>query len=294
MSVTGFRSHSSAALAPNPRYTRRRLDFAVYARRPEAELDLLTGALLIARDAYPALDFEHERGRLDELSRPLLGAGIHREPAIVQARVLREHLHSGHGFRGNAENYHDPDNSFLNVVLDRKLGIPISLAAVYVEVAARAGVCAQGVGFPGHFLIRVDDGRTTVILDPFFGGEVLDRDALEGLLRRAAPRAALSEGMLDPARPRHIIARMLMNLRTLYAARGEAGRLLVVLDHLVDLIPEAYDELRDRGYLYARLGARSSAVADLRRYLEVLPHADDAGEVRRAIKNLEGDLGAPV
>lgn len=270
------------------------LDFVAFARRPDTELDLLTGALLIARDAYPALDFDNERSRLDALAKPLTGMGLHREPALVQARALGDLLHGVHGFRGNAENYHDPDNSFLNVVLDRKVGIPISLAVLYMEVAARIGVRARGIGFPGHFLVRVDDGRSTVVVDPFFGGELLDREGLEGLLRRAAPRVTLSDDMLDPAPSRHILARMLMNLRTLYAARGEAGRLLVVLDRLVDLIPEAYDELRDRGYLYARLGAPSSAVADLRRYLEVLPHAGDASEVRRALAKLENDAGSAV
>jgi len=267
------------------------LDFASYARRPDPELDLVTGALLIARDAFPGLDLERERSRLDALSAPLLGCGLERQPAVVQARALADHLHGGCGFRGNAENYHDPDNSFLNVVLQRKLGIPISLAVVYVSVAARIGVRAQGIGFPGHFLVRVDDGRSTVVMDPFFGGELLDRQALEGLLHRAAPKAALSDDMLDPAPARHVVARMLMNLRTLYAARGDAGRLLVVLDRLVDLIPEAYEEVRDRGYVYARLGARASAAADLRRYLDVMPHADDADSVRRAIAKLEAEPG---
>jgi regulator of sirC expression with transglutaminase-like and TPR domain len=263
------------------------LDFPSYACRPGQELDLLTGALLIARDAYPALDLDHERARLEALSEPLLGQGLEREPALIQARVLGEHLHSNYGFRGNAENYHDPDNSFLNIVLDRRLGIPISLAVVYVTVAERVGVRARGVGFPGHFLVRVDDADSTVVLDPFFGGELLDREALKGLLQRVAPRVSFSDEMLDPAPSRHIVARMLMNLRTLYAARGDAGHLLVVLDRLVDLIPEAYDAIRDRGFLYARLGAQSAAVADLRRYLDALPHADDASDVRRAITQLD-------
>lgn len=270
------------------------MEFAAYAQKPDRELDLVTGALLIARDAFPGLDMDRERGRLDALSKPLLGCGLERQPAAVQARALADHLHVGCGFRGNAENYHDPDNSFLNVVLERKLGIPISLAVVYVSVAERVGLRANGIGFPGHFLVRVDDGQSMTVMDPFFGGELLDREALEGLLHRAAPRASLSEDMLDPAPARHVVARMLMNLRTLYAARGDAGRLLVVLDRLVDLIPEAYEEIRDRGFLYARLGARSAAALDLRRYLDALPHAEDAFDVRRALGKLETDPGALV
>lgn len=270
------------------------LDFTSYARRPDRELDLLTGALLIARDAYPAVDLDHERARLSALSAPLAVYGLERESALVQARALGDHLFGNYGFRGNAENYHDPDNSFLNVVLDRKLGIPISLAVVYIAVAERLGVRARGIGFPGHFLVRIDDGRSTVVLDPFFGGEILDREALKGLLHRVAPKVSLSDDMLDPAPARNVVARMLMNLRTLYAARGDAGRLLVVLDRLVDLIPEAYDEVRDRGYLYARLGARDAAVADLKRYVKALPHAQDADEARRAITQLEAMPGVTV
>lgn len=274
-----------------PRYTRDSVDFASYARLPDRDLDLVTGALLIAKDAYPGLSLEHERRRLDEISRPLLGQGLERESAVVQAKALGAHLYGVFGLRGNAENYHDPDNSFLNVVLDRRLGIPISLAVIYLAVADRVGVRARGVGFPGHFLVRVDDGRTTVILDPFFGGELLDRSALAGLLRRVAPRAVLTDAMLDAAPTRNVIARMLLNLRTLYAARADAGRLLVTLDRLVDLLPEAYDAIRDRGYVYARLGAHAAALADLRRYVDVMPHADDAAEVQRAIANLERTPG---
>lgn len=263
------------------------MDFSSYAAKPESELDLLTGALLIAKDAYPALNLDEERARIDILAQPLKAQGLERESAHVQAQALSRLLHEAYGLRGNTENYHDPDNSFVNVVLDRKLGIPISLAVVYLAVADRVGIRARGIGFPGHFLVRVDDPRGTVVMDPFFGGELLDRPALEGLLHRVAPRMTFSEEMLDPAPARHVVARMLMNLRTLYAARGDSGRLLVALDRLVDLVPEAHEEARDRGYLYARLGARDAALADFQRYLSALPHADDASEVKRAISQLE-------
>lgn len=265
------------------------MEFTAYARRPDLELDLLTGALLIARDAYPALRLEAEQRRLDVLARPIADAGLDRLPAAAQARALSDHLYVAHGFRGNAENYHEPENSFLNVVLDRKLGIPISLSIIYVEVARRAGIRASGVGFPGHFLVRIDDAKGMAMVDPFFGGELLDQQALEGLLKRTAPRLSLSRDMLDPTPVRHVVARMLMNLRALYAARGDPGRLLVILDHLVDLMPDAVDEVRDRGYLCARLGAPRAAASDLRRYLDVLPHAGDAAEVRKALARLEAE-----
>lgn len=263
------------------------MDFLAYARQSDPELDLLEGAVLIAQLAYPALERAAEARRLDQLAAPLIGRGLGRLPVVAQARALADHLHLGCGFRGNTEAYHEPENSFLNRVLERKLGIPISLAVVYIEVARRVGLDAHGVGFPGHFLVRVDSQHDSAIVDPFFGGELLDRAALTGLLHRAAPRMALVDEMLAPVGVRQIVTRMLINLRSIYAARGDAGRLLVVLDRLVDLMPDAADEIRDRGYLCARLGAPRAAAADLKHYLDALPNAGDVAEIREAIERLE-------
>ncbi|MFZ5894059.1 MAG: SirB1 family protein [Myxococcota bacterium] len=265
--------------------------FSSFAQQPDRDLDLVEGAVAVARIAYPGLEVSAVRARLDELAAPLIPLGLARLPAAAQARALADHLYRVHGFRGNQEAYLDPQNSFINAVLERRLGIPITLAVVYVEVARRLGVVARGVGFPGHFLVRIDDARDTVVIDPFFGGEILDRGALSDLLRRVAPRMNLRDEMLDPASVRHIVARMLMNLRGIYAARADSGRLLAVLDHLIDLMPDAADEVRDRGFLCARLGAPQFAVADLRHYLDALPHAGDVAEVRRAIERLESTSG---
>ncbi|HET9930755.1 MAG TPA: tetratricopeptide repeat protein [Polyangiaceae bacterium] len=267
--------------------------FSPFTEAIDAELDLVEGAATVARIEYPGLRAARVRARLDELAAPLARLGLARLPALAQARALADHLHVVNGFRGNADNYFDPSNSFINVVLERRLGIPITLAVVYVEVARRVGVSARGVGFPGHFLVRVDDRRDTVVLDPFFGGEVLDRVALGNLLQRVAPRMTLRDEMLDPVSVKQLVARMLMNLRGIYAARADSGRLLAVLDHLIDLMPEAADEVRDRGFLCARLGAPRAAVADLRRYVDALPHAGDVAEVRRAIERLEASA-APL
>jgi regulator of sirC expression with transglutaminase-like and TPR domain len=263
------------------------VDFLAYSRQPDPDLDLLEGAVLIAQLAYPALERGAEARRLDQLAAPLTGLGLERLPVIAQARALADHLHLACGFRGNTESYHEPENSFVNQVLERRLGIPISLALVYIEVARRAGMQAYGVGFPGHFLVRIDGGDDRAILDPFFGGEVLDRAALNRLLHRSAPRMTLVEEMLAPVSVRQFLTRMLINLRSIYAARGDAGRLLVVLDRLIDLIPDAADEIRDRGYLCARLGAPRAAAADLRHYVDALPNAGDVAEIRKAIERLE-------
>src|SRR5688572_12877023 len=263
------------------------MDFREYAAQSDDRLDLLTGALLIARDASPGLDIEAQARRVDELAAPLADRGLAALPATAQAQILADHLFVGAGFRGNTEDYYDPRNSLLNEVLDRKTGIPISLSVLYIEVSRRVGVQAHGVGFPGHFLVRVDDGSGTVIVDPYSGGQSLSESALEHLLGRGGARIKLDRAMLAPAPVRHIVARMLMNLRGIYAARADYAHLLVVLDRLIDLVPEVTDEVRERGMLLARLGAPSAALDDLRRYVEVLPHAGDVPEVQKVIERLE-------
>jgi regulator of sirC expression with transglutaminase-like and TPR domain len=144
------------------------------------------------------------------------------------------------------------------------------------------------VGFPGHFLVRLDDGSTPTVIDPFNGGGVLDEAALADLLKRTNYRQPFSQEMLAPTPVRHVIARMLMNLRGIYASRADYPRLLVVIDRFLDLMPDSTEELRDRGYLLARLGAAEAAITDLEAYVEQLPHAGDVAEVRQTIEKLRG------
>jgi regulator of sirC expression with transglutaminase-like and TPR domain len=268
------------------------VDFRHYASRPDDQLDLLTGALLIARDAHPGLDFKAQSDKLDQLAAPLCRRHIDQLPAALQARAIGDHLFIRHGFRGDTDNYYDARNSFLNDVIERKCGIPITLAVLFVEVARRAGVRAHGVGFPGHFLARVDDSEGSVIVDPFTGGATLSRRDLCELLKRVAGKMKFQEGMLAPIPARHIVARMLMNLRGIYAAQADYPRLLLVLDRLIDLMPDVTDELRDHGYLCAKLGAPRAAIENLQRYLGVLPNAGDVVEVRKFLARLEQDSEA--
>jgi regulator of sirC expression with transglutaminase-like and TPR domain len=276
------------------------VEFRDYARSNDDGLDLLTGALLIARDAHPGLDLTEQRARLDELARPLEGRGISGLPPTVQARLLSDYLYVVCGFHGAKADYYEPRNSFLNEVLDRKTGIPITLAVVYIEVAKRLGVAALGVGFPGHFLVRLGaspgdpsaERNEPVMVDPFHQGRLLDADALGGLLRRANVRAPLSSEMLTPARTRHIVARMLMNLRGIYTARGDGARLLLTLDRLIDLLPDLSSELLERAKLYEQLGAPGAALADYERYLSVEPDGADVASARAAIKRLQHALKA--
>jgi regulator of sirC expression with transglutaminase-like and TPR domain len=264
------------------------VNFRAYATQPDDELDLLEGALLIACDAHPWLDptaVEHE---IELLARPLVARGIKGLTAPEQAELLAEHLFGTEGFSGNRADYYDPQNSFLDAVISRRMGIPVTLSVLYVVVARRAGVRASPVGFPGHFLARVDDHDRRLVVDPFHGGAMLDEVALAELLRRSGSKLRYSSEMIAPTPVRQVVARMLMNLRGIYASRGDFARLMVILDRLIDLLPDSDEELRDRGFLLGRLGAPDAAVDDLKAYVERLPHAGDVDEVRKWIEKFEG------
>ena len=257
------------------------MNFPAYAAQPDEALDLLEGALLIATDARPGLDRSVVERRLEELASPLRALGVADLPLRARARALGDQLFVRAGFHGNTTDYHDPKNSFLDEVLTRRTGIPITLAVVYLEVARRAGVLASPVGFPGHFLVCLDAHAERVAIDPFAGGTVLDESGLAALLRRSGSRLSYAPELIAPTPVRQVIARMLMNLRVIYAQRGELSRLLVVFDRLIDLLPSAAEERRDRGLLFGRLGAPDAALADLEHYLELSPQAADAAEVRQ-------------
>jgi len=200
------------------------------------------------------------------------------------------HLYGRLGFRGNEQDYYDPRNSLLPDVLDRKLGIPITLALVYCEVARCAGVRARGVSFPGHFLVRVDPPAredAPVVVDPFFGGRRLDEAGVQKLLERAAPSQKLIVAEhLAPAGARTILVRMLINVKWIHATRGDFARALLALDRIISLTPDSVPALRERGLLAARLGAVEAARADLSRLLELVPQAPDAGSIRQRLEEL--------
>jgi len=258
-------------------------DFAAFSALPDERMDVLVGALLIAKDEYAGLDVERERARVDAIAEPvgrLEGYG-----AEAQATKLAEHLFVTLGFRGNADEYYDPRNSFLNDVLDRRLGIPISLSLLYTEVARRVGIVASGVSFPGHFLVRIErESGDPLVVDPFNSGRVVGRPTLESMLPDGR---RLDRSALVAAKPRAILQRMLVNLKGIYATRGELSRLLVVLSRLLELDPGLIEDRRDRGFIAMRLGSRDVAESDLRRYLELAPEAGDAPEVRRMLSRLK-------
>ncbi|CAN5517528.1 hypothetical protein BH09MYX1_BH09MYX1_00710 [soil metagenome] len=214
-----------------------------------------------------------------------------------QHDAIAERLFVELGFHGNEEDYYDPKNSLLPDVIERRVGIPISLALVYCEVAKRASVRARGVPFPGHFLVRLDGGperdgvEAPLFVDPFFRGRVLDAGAMEALLGRVAGQANAKPEMkaayLEPATPRAILLRWLHNLRATYLSRNQLPAALLVVDRIVTLSPDDVAPLRDRGLLAAKLGATEAARADLTRVVDLDPHGSQGNEAREMLTKLE-------
>ena len=281
--MTSPETHSTAA--------RRFSRFEELAGASEQTIDVALGAALIARDAYDDLDVASVLARFDELASPLVRLGLAQMSPEAQALEMAHYLYERQGFAGNEADYYDPKNSLLPDVLERRLGIPITLALVYCEVAKRVGVPAQGVGFPGHFLVRIERRGerhlAPVMVDPFFNGRMLDEKSLLSLLRRViGPSENLRAEHLEPASPRLILARMLTNLKAVYLARGEDSRALLALDRLVTLTPDSPFALRERGMLAARLGCLEVARTDLNRFLELQPEGSDALAVRTRLESL--------
>jgi regulator of sirC expression with transglutaminase-like and TPR domain len=267
--------------------------FEQLAAQKDDDIDVVLGASLVARDVYGGLDVGALLTKLDELAAPLVSLNLASRSADEQAIEIGHYLYEVLGFRGNESEYYDPKNSLLPDVLLRRLGIPITLALVYCEVAKRVGVVARGVSFPGHFLVRIDPSRVDppdtkpLFVDPFFGGRVLDETSLERLLRRStSPNESLKAEHLSPASPRTILVRMLINLKWIYMTRGDLARALLALDRILSLTPENAAALRERGMLAARLGAVEAARADLTRLLEVNPDLADANMIRARIEEL--------
>jgi regulator of sirC expression with transglutaminase-like and TPR domain len=241
---------------------------------------LAAPALLIARIAYPHLDPSPWLERIEDMGRT---ARAHLEvgvggtpPRRAQLRVLGEFLYGQLGFVGNREQYDDPRNSFLNDVLARRTGIPITLAVVFIEVARRAGVTLEGVNFPGHFLLRCPANpespgdEEALLLDPFHGGTVLTEEDCVRLLRtHTSADATLDPDMLATARKRDILLRMLLNLKRAYVRMHSFPQAHLVANLLVALEPAALDELRDRGLIAAQIKDYAGALRDLETWLRL-------------------------
>jgi len=242
--------------------------------------DLAAPAFLVARIEYPRLAPEPYLDRLDRIGDAALRAVAadpgHDGPLGAHIDAVNRLLFGDLGFRGNREQYEDPRNSCLNEVMDRKTGIPISLAVIYVEVARRAGLRADGINFPGHFLVRVwqdlhtDNPDEGLIVDPFHGGAILDEaDCRKLLQRHLGDEAAFEPSLLARATRRHVLVRMLLNLKRLYVRMHSFPQARATTDALLALQPSSLADLHDRGLLCYHMNDYSQALRDFEEYLKL-------------------------
>jgi regulator of sirC expression with transglutaminase-like and TPR domain len=266
------------------------LDYFSALVADDDSLPLTEAALAIAQDAYPDLDLQGTLAEIDELAlrarrRVPEGAELRERVVALNQCFFREF-----GFAANLNDYYDPDNSHLNAVLRRRRGIPISLAVLYLEIAGQLGLPVQGVSFPGHFLLRVSLPGGDAMFDPTTGRGLSESDMVE-LLEPYVAKAGDSvvrtlRVLLEPATRREIVARMLRNLKAIYLQTERWERLLGIQQRLVILLPYSIEEVRDRGFAYARLDYLRPALEDLEHYLDERPDADDAMVVESQLQEL--------
>lgn len=239
-------------------------------------------ALLVARDVRADAPVEKTRAFFDQAALALSEAGAMLMRPATQGALLAEHVFLEHQFRGNETDYYDPRNSDLTEVVERRLGIPLTLGIVMIAIGRRAGLVVRGVGFPGHFLVRVGEGEG-VLLDPFADGREVDAARLEQLSARHLGGARrVQDEHLASVDERSMLVRMLINLKLAHERQSAHAIALVACDRLVDLTG-AVEFRRDRGMHALAMGAGLVAAADLEAYLAETPSPPDEAEVRRAI-----------
>lgn len=248
-------------------------------------MDLDRAALRLARIEYAGLDPEPSIRMLDRYAEEVGGHGVRDGLEFVAAMNL--HLFQELGFRGNRDDYYDPRNSFLNDVISRRTGIPITLSVVYIEIARRLGRPVHGVGLPGHFIVRYDDGEYATFIDPFYGGNLLTPTQCFELARKATGADIPEEPLLlAPVSKRQIVTRMMANLRAIYFHRRCYRKALQLLDLLIQAHPDGAEDYRHRGLVHLKMRNTRAAKADFERYLELSPAAGDRADVERHLLGL--------
>jgi regulator of sirC expression with transglutaminase-like and TPR domain len=261
------------------------------ASLPEERIALGEAALLIATDAYPDLDVAGYLARLDNMTQTLerrLRADISTTDSL---KILNHYLFDELGYAGNAAEYYDPRNSYFNDVIERRLGIPITLSVLYMEIGRRIGLRLSGVSFPGHFLVKCNVREGAIVLDPYAKGASLGIKDLQAKLSTLANGAELAPEtvmpMLASAGHKEILARMLRNLKAIFVQQRDSERALGAVERLIALVPEATEEIRDRGVIYRELECFRAALADFEHYLQLRPQAPDVRTIEQHIAELK-------
>ena len=255
--------------------------------RSDDDLDLARAALLIAQEEYPQLSVDLYLARLDQVAEEVRDRLANETAPLIMLEELMRTLYERRKFKGNRDAYYDPRNSFLNDVLDRGVGIPLTLGIVILEIGWRLGLPLEGVNFPGHFLVRYAGDELRLLMDPFDQGKIRFEDEAQQLLDQGyGGMVTMRSGFLRSASKRDMLARMLTNLKGIYGKIGDDPRALAAVERLLMISPTAPIESRSRGMLLARLGRHEEAASQLEAYLRVSPSAEDKRHVQDMVKEL--------
>ncbi|MGQ4648753.1 transglutaminase family protein [Lyngbya aestuarii] len=259
-------------------------------RKPDTQIDLAASALYIAQEEYPELEVDAYLSALDVMAAEVEERLPPERYPLRLIKSLNHYLYNELGYSGNASNYYDPRNSFLNEVIERRTGIPITLSLVYLEIARRLDFPMVGINLPGHFLIRPEFQEAGIFVDAFHQGDILfEQDCEARLSQIYGHPVRLQAGFTASVSSRQLLARMLTNLKLIYLKLNDLPKALAAVERILLLFPEVPTELRDRGLLYYQLGDSWTASQDLKMYLAMLPLAEDAQIISRLLEQLSKD-----
>lgn len=265
--------------------------FAALVER-DTDFPLFEAAVCLGQSEYPELDYQTVMTEVDRLCVRVRRRIPEDAGSLQRLQILNQYFFRELGFGVNLNDYYEPDNSYIHKVLETRRGIPVSLGVLWMEIASNVGLSVRGVGFPGHFLVRVNLPIGQAVIDPATG-KSLSAEQLSEMLSQVQPDSAplsswevAGSPVLRSAQPREILARMLRNLKGIFEAHGDWERLLSVQERLVVLLPEVWSEYRDRGLAHAALGHSALAVADLECYLVNTDELADSEAIAERIEAL--------
>ena len=254
---------------------------------PDEDVDLARAALLISGEIYPDINVQGYLNALDSMATDIHVSTTASSDRRELAKAVSDYLFRRRGFTGNQEDYYDPRNSYLSQVMDRQLGIPITLSVVYMEVGRRLGLPAEGVGLPGHFIVRIDGEGEGLYVDAFHQGRLMTgRECLQAVQSMFRGRLNLRLEHLLPYSNRQILVRLLGNLKINYMRQKQLRQALAAMDLIVITEPKVAASYKERATMFAQWGRHSLAAADLTKYLELAPDAKDVSEIQRQIRAL--------
>jgi regulator of sirC expression with transglutaminase-like and TPR domain len=269
-------------------------EFSRLTQLPDAQLDLPLAALEIAAAFNPGLDVEAYERELDLRADALAQRAVAARDLHGVLRSLNRYLFDELGFHGNSADYGDPRNSYLNEVLDRRTGLPITLSVLYIELGRRNGLELDGVGYPGHFLVRwISPERLPIYLDPFYHGRSHSEESLLEALATSGLAQERSRALLAACTKRQILTRMLGNLKASFAQRGQPELAMRASELVLEMSPWDLDERRDHGLIAYAAGRHETAIADLQTYLQYRGDAPDARRVERQLAAIRRDAAFP-